>query len=61
LDIFQVNLVALEEVLRNANMLSDNVLSPTKIGSELGLATAEHCGLALTPSSCTLTAYFVNG
>jgi hypothetical protein len=61
LDIFQVNLVALEEVLRNAGLLSDDALSPAAIASELGLATAEHCGLALTPSSCTLTAYFVNG
>ena len=61
LDIFQVNLVALEGVLRSAGLLSDDALSPAAIASELGLATAEHCGLALTPSSCTLTAYFVNG
>ncbi|MGB0588798.1 MAG: hypothetical protein ACPGU1_03870 [Myxococcota bacterium] len=61
LDIFQVNLVALEEVLRDAGLLSDKALSPAAIASELGLATAEHCGLALTPTSCTLTAYFVNG
>ena len=60
LDIFQVNLQALERVLRSSGLLSDKAHSPAKIAAELGFATAEHCGLALTPTSCTLTAYFVN-
>jgi len=60
LDIFQVNLHALEGVLRSAGLLSQEGLSPVNIATELGLATAEHCGIALTPTSCTLTAYFVN-
>ena len=60
LDIFQVNLRALEGVLRSSNLLSDELQSPANLAAELGLATAEHCGLALTPTSCTLTTYFVN-
>ena len=60
LDIFQVNLHALEGVLRASNLLSGEGLSPVKIADELELQTAEHCGIALTPDSCTLTAYFVN-
>ncbi|MDP6945925.1 MAG: hypothetical protein QF464_17375 [Myxococcota bacterium] len=61
LDLFQVHLGALESLLRRCKLLDETVPSLAGIGRELGLNTAEHCGLALTPESCTLTAYFVTG
>jgi hypothetical protein len=60
LDIFQVHLGDLEALLRRCKLLADDAPSPALIERELGLNTAEHCGLALTHEGCTLTAYFVS-
>ena len=59
LDMFQVNLNALEEVLSRCNLLDASHGSPAAIGKRLGLMTAEHCGLGFTRSGCSLTTYFV--
>ena len=61
LDLFQVHLGELEALLRRCKLIPEKTLSLERIEHEIGLSTAEHCGLALTHEGCTLTAYFVPG
>ena len=59
LDMFQVNLLALEELLTRCDLLDTAQGSPAAVGKRLGLMTAEHCGLGFSREGCSLTTYFV--
>lgn len=59
LDIFQVDLVAFERLLTEVGLLDPHEPSPVRVGQELRLRTAEHCGLRFAQDGTGLTFYFV--
>ena len=61
LDVFQVDLVAFEQLLLRSGLLSEGSPVPSALAGELGLDTAEHCGLRFDATGCHLTCYFPAG
>ncbi len=57
-DVFQVDLVAFEQLLLRTGLLAPGSPTPSALAQELGLNTAEHLGLRFDAEGCHLTCYF---